>query len=125
MSDAPNCSVCLLPVPVTTQIQEIKTSRLNNESKLLSNAKQLLDYDIISTSSVTPATHDTDTLSLASTVTVTVDFKCESIITPQFSGILDEFKTDNLMENNEQLDSKVKMQQRTSNYCYRQHLTLN
>ena len=41
-------------------------SRLNNDSKLLSDAKQLLDYDIISNSSVTSATQDTDTLSLAS-----------------------------------------------------------
>ena len=61
MSDASDCSVCPLPVPVTIQIsgkelmssgqfddylcidsedeQDIKTSRLNNDSKLLSEAK--------------------------------------------------------------------------------------
>ena len=78
MSDASDCSVCQLPVPVTIQIsgqeltlscqfddylcidsedeQDIKTSRLNNDSKLLSDAKQLLEYDIISNSSVASAT---------------------------------------------------------------------
>ena len=88
MSDTSDCSVCPLPIPVTIQIpgqestssyqsddylcidsedeQDIKASRLNNDSKLLSDAKQLLDYDIISSSSVTSATQDTDTLSLAS-----------------------------------------------------------
>ena len=66
MSDTSDCSVCPLPAPVTIQIseqestssyqsdgylcidsedeQDIKTSRLNNDSKLLSEAKQLLDY---------------------------------------------------------------------------------
>ena len=85
--------------------QDIKTSRLNNGSKLLSDAKQLLDYDIISSSSVTSATQDTDTLSLASTVTVSVDYKGDSTATPQFSGILDGFKADP-MKDSEQLDPK-------------------
>ena len=97
MSDASDCSVCPLPVPVVIQIsgqeltsgcqsddylcidsedeQDIKTSRLNNDSKLLSEAKQLLDYDIISNSSVTSATQDTDTMSLASTATILADSK--------------------------------------------------
>ena len=78
MSDASHCSVCPSPVPVMIQIsgqeltsscqfddylcidsedeQDTKTSRLNNDSKLLSEAKQLLDYDIISDSSVASAT---------------------------------------------------------------------
>ena len=97
MSDASDCSVCPLPVPATIQIsgqgltsscqfddylcidsedeQDIKTSRLNNDRKLLSEAKQLLDYDIISHSSVTSATQDTDTMSLASTATILADSK--------------------------------------------------
>ena len=53
--------------------QDIKTSRLNNDSKLLTDAKQLLDYDIIPNSSVTSATQDTDTMSLASTATISTD----------------------------------------------------
>ena len=93
--------------------QDIKTSRHNNGSKLLSDAKQLPDYDITSNSSVTSATQDTDTLSLASTVTVSVDSEGNSTATPQFSGILDGFKTDNPMEDSEQLDPKVKLQQQT------------
>ena len=81
--------------------------------KLLSDAKQLLDYDIISNSSVTSATQDTDTLSLASTVTVSVDSEGGSIATPQFTGILNGFKTDDPMEDSKQLDPKAKMQQQT------------
>ena len=133
MSDASDCSVCPLSIPITIQIPgheaassceaedylcihsedewNIKTSRLNNASKLLSNAKQLLDYDVISSSSVTSATQDTDTLSLASTVTVPVDSRDDSTATPQFSGILDGFKSDNPKEDNEQLNPKVKLQQ--------------
>ena len=83
MSDASDCSGCPLPVPVTIRIpeqeltsscqsgdylcidsedeQDIKTSRLNNGSKLLFEPKQLLDYNTISNSSVTSATQDTDT----------------------------------------------------------------
>ena len=90
MSDASDCSVCSVPVLISIQIPEheavasdesddylcidsedekdIKTSRLNNDRKLLFNAKQLLDYDIISNSSVTSVTQDTDTLSLAFTI---------------------------------------------------------
>ena len=134
MSDASDCSVYPLPVPVTIQIpgqestssyqsddqlcidsedeQDNKTSRLNNDSNLLSDAKQLLNYDIISNYSVTSATQDTDTLSLASTVTVSVDSECDSTATPQFSEILDGFKADP-MEDREQLNPKVKLQQRT------------
>ena len=133
--DASGCSVCPLPVPVTVQTpgqeltssyqsdgyfcidsedeQDIKTSRLNNDSKLLSDAKQLLDYDIIYNSSVIFATQDTDTLSLASTATVSVDFKGNITATPQFGGMLDGFKTDDLTNNSEQLDPKVKLKQQT------------
>ena len=90
MSDASDCSVCSVPVLISIQTPEheavasdesddylcidsedekdIKTSRLNNDRKLLFNAKQLLDYDIISNSSVTSVTQDTDTLSLAFTI---------------------------------------------------------
>ena len=92
MSDTSDCSVCPLPVPATIQItgqgrtsrcqiddymcidsedkQDVKTNRLNNDSKLLSDAKQLLDYNIISNSSVASATQETDTMSLASTTTI-------------------------------------------------------
>ena len=83
MSDASDYSVCPLTVPITIQIsgqeltsscqaddylhidseneQDIKTNRLNNDSKLLSDAKQLLDCDIISNSSVISATQDIKT----------------------------------------------------------------
>ena len=107
MSDASDCNVCPLTVPVTIRIpeheavlscetddclcidsedeQDMKTSRLKNDSTLLSNAKQLLDYDIISRSCVTSVTQDTDTLSLASTlhiVTVSLDSRDDSTATP-------------------------------------------
>ena len=74
------------PFPSQFKSQDIKTSRLNNDSKLSSNAKRLLDYDIISNSSITSATQDTDTFSLASTVTVSALRLYEgSTTTPQFS----------------------------------------
>ena len=135
MSDTSDCSVCPLPAPVTIQIseqestssyqsdgylcidsedeQDIKTSTLNNNSKVLSGAKQLLDYDIFSSCSVTSATQDTDTLPLASTVTVSVDSECDSTATPQFSEILARIKIDDPMEDSEQLDPTVKLRQQT------------
>ena len=131
MSNASDCSVCPLPVPVTIQIsgqeltsscqfddymcidsedkQDIKTSRHHNSSKLLSEATQLLDYDIISNSSVTFATQDTDTMSLASTATISADSEGDSTATPQFGGTIDGFKTNELTIDNEQLDPKVKL----------------
>ena len=111
MSDASACSVCPLPVSVTIQIsgqkltsscqsddylcidsedeQDIKTSRLNNDSKLLSDAKQLLDYDTIFNSSVASATQETDTMSLASTTTISACSEDDSAATPQFGGTID------------------------------------
>ena len=135
MFDASNCSVCPLPVPTSIQIpgheavaenksdnylfidseeeQEVKANRLDNNSELLSNAKQLLDYDIISDASVTSATQDTKTLTLASTTTLFVDSESDSIVTLEFSGIFDGFKVHNPMENNENIDPQVNLQQRT------------
>ena len=80
---------------------------------MLSNAKQLLDCGIISNSSVTFATQDTDTLFLASIATVSVDSEGGSTSTPQFSGILDGSKADDPIEDSKQLDPKIKLQQQT------------
>ena len=135
MSDASDCSVCPLPVPATIQItgqgltsscqvddymsidsedeQDVKTNRLNNDSKLLSNAKQLLDYDMVSNSSVACATQETDAMSLASTTTMSAYSEDDSSATPQFNGTIDGFKTDEPANNNEQLDPKIKLQERT------------
>ena len=52
-------------------------------------------------------------MSLASTVTISADSEGDSTATPQFGGTIDGFKTDEPTNNNEQLDPKVKLQERT------------
>ena len=79
--------------------QDVKPNRLINDSKLLSNAKQLLDYDIVSNSSVASATQETDAMSLASTTTMSAYSEDDSSATPQFNGTNDGFKADEPADN--------------------------
>ena len=101
--------ICVL-TPISSE-QGIETSKLNNDSKFLSNAKQLLVYVVISNSSVTSGTQPLDTLSLAATTIQSVNSESDSTATPEFSGTFDGFKADTFPEDTDQLNSKVKLQQ--------------
>ena len=52
-------------------------------------------------------------MSLASTATISADSEGDSTAIPQFGGTIDGFKTNKPASDNEQLDPKIKLQERT------------